>query len=212
MRLLKALSAPYEIEGQEIEIGTSIGIALAPNDSVNGSELLKYADLAMYKVKAEGRNGYRFFNPELDAEARTRHALGHDLREALSRGQFELHYQPLVNLGTEEVVGFEALLRWRHPERGLVLPDEFIVHAEETGLIGPIGEWVLREACSAACKWPDHIRISVNLSSVQFRIRSVATFRCTIGAVFYAAILCFPTSWGCLAQSTSSFEVISGQS
>ena len=160
----------------------------------------------MYKVKAEGRNGYRFFNPELDAEARTRHALGHDLREALSRGQFELHYQPLVNLGTEEVVGFEALLRWRHPERGLVLPDEFIVHAEETGLIGPIGEWVLREACSAACKWPDHIRISVNLSSVQFRIRSVATFRCTIGAVFYAAILCFPTSWGCLARSTSLFE------
>jgi diguanylate cyclase (GGDEF)-like protein len=169
LRLLKALGAPYEIEGQEIEIGTSIGIALAPDDSVNASELLKYADLAMYKVKAEGRNGYRFFNPEFDSEARTRRALEQDLREALSRSQFELHYQPLVNLRTEEVVGYEALLRWRHPERGLVLPDDFVGYAEETALIEPIGEWVLREACSAAIQWSDHIRISVNLSAVQFR-------------------------------------------
>jgi diguanylate cyclase (GGDEF)-like protein len=189
LRLLKAIGAPYEIEGQEIEIGASIGIALAPDDSSTAPDLLKYADLAMYKVKAEGRNGYRFFNPEFDAEARTRRALEQDLREALNRGQFELHYQPLINLQTEEVVGFEALLRWRHPERGLVLPDEFVGHAEETGMIEPIGEWALREACSTACQWPDHLRISVNLSSVQFRKRNLVD-----AVIFALAESCLPAN------------------
>ena len=189
LRLLKAIREPYEIEGHDIEVGASIGIALAPVDSSNASDLLKYADLAMYKVKAEGRNGYRFFNPELDAEARTRRGLEQDLREALSRGQFELHYQPLVNLQTTHVIGYEALLRWRHPQRGLVLPDEFIGHAEETGLIEPIGEWVLREACSAARLWPDHIRVSVNLSSVQFRKKHLVD-----AVIFALAESCLPAS------------------
>jgi predicted signal transduction protein with EAL and GGDEF domain len=168
-RLLEAISAPYKINDHNIVIGASIGIALAPQHAGQADHLLKFADLAMYYVKSQGRNGYCFFQAEFDAEARQRYALESDLREALSRNQFELYYQPVVSVATGSIVGVEALLRWRHPERGLLSPDKFMSQAEETGLIMPVGEWVLRTSCAVATTWPDHIKLAVNVSSAQFR-------------------------------------------
>jgi EAL domain-containing protein (putative c-di-GMP-specific phosphodiesterase class I) len=130
---------------------------------------LKNADLALYRAKTDGRGIYRFFEPEMDALMQKRRALELDLRRALVNSEFELYYQPLVNLESGDVSGLEALLRWNHPERGVVSPLEFISLAEETELIVPIGEWVLREACQEAVKWPDNIRIAVNVSPVQFK-------------------------------------------
>jgi EAL domain-containing protein (putative c-di-GMP-specific phosphodiesterase class I) len=130
---------------------------------------MKCADLALYKAKAEGRNGYRFFEDAMGTEARTRRALEIDLRNAISKGQFELHYQPIVDIKTKQITSVEALVRWRHPERGLIPPVDFIPIAEETGLINPLGEWVLRQACADAMTWPSDVKVSVNLSPVQFR-------------------------------------------
>jgi EAL domain-containing protein (putative c-di-GMP-specific phosphodiesterase class I) len=147
----------------------SIGIAVAPNDSMNADEILKNADIALYRAKTDGKCMYRFFEAEMDALLRARHALENDLRAALSRGEFELYYQPLVSMSEKRVIGCEALIRWKHPSRGFVPPSEFIPLAEETGLIVPIGDWVLRQACIEASSWPRDIKIAVNLSAIQFR-------------------------------------------
>jgi len=168
-RLVDALGAPYEVDGHRVVVGASIGVALAPGDADDGDELLKSADLALYRAKADGRGAYRFFEPEMDARIQARRLLELDLRHALAAQEFELHYQPLIDPRTRRPTGFEALLRWCHPERGLVPPAEFIPLAEEIGLIVPIGEWVLRRACAEATTWPEDLKIAVNLSATQFR-------------------------------------------
>ncbi|MBB4273158.1 putative bifunctional diguanylate cyclase/phosphodiesterase [Rhizobium mongolense] len=172
-RLVNAIGETFIIEGQPVQIGVSIGIAIAPDDGDTADGVLKNADTALYKAKTDGRGTYCFFEPAMDAGIQKRRKLEADLRQAIAGGQFEIYYQPQVNAGTEEVVGFEALLRWHHPERGLVSPDEFIPLAEETGLIVPLGEWVLRQACKDAANWPGHVRVAVNLSPVQFRSPSL---------------------------------------
>ena len=172
-RIIEVLSAPYDLDGHQVVIGTSIGIAIAPNDGTDADALLKHADLALYRTKSEGRGTYRFFEQQMNTRMQERRLLEVDLRKALANGEFELYYQPLVNLERGDISGFEALLRWNHPNRGRVLPAEFIGLAEETGLIVPIGEWVLRQACADAMSWPTHIGVAVNLSAVQFKSRNL---------------------------------------
>jgi diguanylate cyclase (GGDEF)-like protein len=172
-RIIESLSEPYTIDGHEAVIGTSVGIALAPSDGSTPDELLKSADLALYRAKSQGRGTFRFFEPEMDAHMQARRTLEMDLRRALSNGEFELYYQPLVNLEFDRVIGFEALLRWHHPVRGMIPPMDFIPVAEEVGLIIPIGEWVLRQACAEAATWPSGMKVAVNLSPVQFRDRKL---------------------------------------
>ncbi len=169
--LIKNLSAPYEIDGNEVVIGASIGIALSPGDGTTGEELLRNADLALYRAKQDGRGVHRFFEPEMDRQAQRRREMELDLRHAFVHGEFELHYQPLVDVATSRISGFESLLRWRHPEKGMIPPAEFIPVAEDIGLITSIGEWALREACNEAVKWPSEVKVAVNLSPVQFRSR-----------------------------------------
>ncbi|HEY8006747.1 MAG TPA: EAL domain-containing protein [Methylocella sp.] len=168
-RIVKLMCEPFEIEGQRIVIGASAGIALAPDDGESADLLLKNADMALYRAKEDGRRTFRFFERGMDARMRARRVLELDLRNALAASEFELYYQPLVNLETGVISGFEALLRWVHPERGLVVPAEFIPLAEEIGLIVPLGEWVLRQACAEALKWPGDLMVAVNLSPVQFK-------------------------------------------
>src|SRR6185295_83818 len=170
-RLVEMISEPIHIDGQEINSGVSIGIALAPNDGSAADHLMKCADLALYRAKAEGRGNFRFFEPDMDARIQARRALEVDLRRALVSGEFTLAYQPQINLAGNELIAMEALLRWNPAERGPVPPSEFIPIAEETGLIVPLGEWVLREACKDAAAWPASVRVAVNLSPVQFRNR-----------------------------------------
>jgi diguanylate cyclase (GGDEF)-like protein len=174
-RIVDVISEPYDLGGHHVVVGTSIGIALAPTDATDVDELLKNADLALYRAKAEGRARYRFFEREMDARVQDRRLVEVDLRKALSAGEFELYYQPLMNLERNEVSGLEALIRWHHPERGMVSPADFIPLAEEIGLIVPIGEWVLREACSQAANWPTEIKLAVNLSPAQFRTRTLVS-------------------------------------
>jgi diguanylate cyclase (GGDEF)-like protein/PAS domain S-box-containing protein len=168
-RLLEAVSLPYDIDGHRIEVGTSIGIALAPEHGTDVDQLIKNADLALYKAKSEGRNIYRFFEDKMAVEVNTRRELQIDLRTALANDELELHYQPIVDIKSGEIESVEALVRWRHPQRGMILPGNFVPLAEETGLINAIGEWVLCRACRDATDWPSHIKVSVNLSPVQFR-------------------------------------------
>lgn len=172
-RLIEAVGAPYEIEGHQIVIGLSIGIALAPADGSDPDMLMKSADLALYRAKADGGGTYRFFEAAMDARMRERRALELDLRKAVLKGEFEIEYQPIINVKTNAITSCEALVRWRHPQRGLVPPLDFIALAEETGLIVPIGEWVLNQACAAAIRWPEHIMVSVNLSPAQFKSRNI---------------------------------------
>ena len=169
-RLMEVLSAPYDIGGHQVIIGTSIGIAVAPDDGDDAAQLMKNADIALYRSKSDGRGRCHFFKPEMDAATKARRALELDIRRALNAGEFELHYQPIINSETRKVSCCEALLRWRHPERGLVLPGEFLALAEEIGLIVPLGEWILRQACLDAIKWPEYVRVAVNISPVQFKI------------------------------------------
>ena len=169
VRIVEIVAKPFDLDGRKVSVGTSIGISLAPQDGVDPDELLKRADLALYRTKAAGRNGFNFFNPEMTAEADARHRLENELRDALARDQFELHYQPVVDVMTREPRGAEALIRWRHPTRGLVAPDRFISLAEDTGLIVQLGAWILRQACVDAASWPPHIKLAINLSAVQFR-------------------------------------------
>jgi diguanylate cyclase (GGDEF)-like protein len=172
-RIIRALANPFEVDGHHIVIGVSIGIAFAPQDGLDADNLLKCADLALYRAKSDGRGVYRLFHAEMDAQMQVRRAIELDLQHALPAGQLELFYQPLIDLESRQIAGFEALLRWRHPTKGLVSPAEFIPIAEETGLIVPIGEWVLRQACAAAADWPDKLKVAVNLSAVQFRSRNL---------------------------------------
>lgn len=167
-RLIHEVSQPYDLNGHDVIIGTSIGIALAPENAREPADLLKYADLALYSAKSSGRGRYCFFETEMERTMRERHTLEHELRKAITREEFELFYQPFINLNPRRINGFEALLRWRSPTRGLIEPDDFVPLAEELGLIVPIGEWVLHQACRHATRWPDHIRVAVNLSAVQF--------------------------------------------
>jgi diguanylate cyclase (GGDEF)-like protein len=169
LRVIESVSAPYDIDGQQVIIGTSIGLAVGPNDGDSPEQLIRNADLALYRAKGDGRSTYRFFGPEMDAQMQTRRVMEHDLRKALSAGQFELHYQPLVDLGRDEISGVEALVRWRHPDKGIILPGAFIPVAEEIGFIIPLGEWVIRQACETVASWNVDIRVAVNLSPAQFR-------------------------------------------
>jgi diguanylate cyclase (GGDEF)-like protein/PAS domain S-box-containing protein len=168
-RIYDTIREPYECLGHLVTTDASIGIALAPHDGTDLDQLLKSADLAMYGAKADGRRTYRFFEAAMDARVKARRTLELDMRQAMVDGGFEIHYQPVVNLRSNEVVGCEALLRWRHPVRGMISPAEFIPIAEETGLICEIGDWVLATACAEVMNWPANIRLAVNVSPVQFR-------------------------------------------
>jgi diguanylate cyclase (GGDEF)-like protein len=161
------IKEPYKLHGHVLIVDTSIGIAIAPNDGTAVDELLKNADMALYGAKADGRGTYRFFEAEMDARVKARRSLELALRRALDAGEFELHYQPILDLKRNTVSCCEALLRWRHPELGMIPPSEFIPVAEEIGLIVPLGEWVLRQACNDAANWPDDVRVAVNLSPIQ---------------------------------------------
>jgi len=168
-RLIKAVSAPYQLDGHQVTVGTSIGIAIAPGDGIDPNQIMKNADLALYRSKADGGNKYRFFEAKMDARMQGRLALELDLRNAVANGEFTLNYQPIVNIKTGKVSACEALIRWHQTERGWVPPLEFIPTAEETGLIIPIGEWVLNHACTAATDWPNDVTVAVNVSPVQFK-------------------------------------------
>ena len=167
-RIVEVVSAPYQLEGQCVTIGVSIGIAVAPADGALCERLLKNADLALYRAKAEQRGVWRFFEAEMDARLQARRRLEVELREALAKDELRLLYQPVYDLERERICGFEALLRWQHPTRGLVSPAEFIPIAEEIGLIVSFGEWVLYQACAEASKWPEHVKLAVNVSPAQF--------------------------------------------
>ncbi|QLC23949.1 EAL domain-containing protein [Parasphingopyxis algicola] len=184
-RLIDSLSEPFEIVGHQVMVGASIGVAVAPDDGETPDDLMKNADLALYRAKADGRNCHRFFSPDMDERMQARRQLELDLRKALGAGEFALVYQPLVDTNSEEILGFEALLRWSHPTRGTVGPDEFIPLAEEIGIIGALGDWVLRQACHDATAWPDDISIAVNLSPLQFEtgnlVNSVVSAMATSG-------------------------------
>jgi diguanylate cyclase (GGDEF)-like protein/PAS domain S-box-containing protein len=180
-RILEIVAKPFDINGNQLAIGASIGIAMAPEHGNSPDALLKMADLALYRVKSNGRNGFCFFEHEMSEASNARHLLEADLRSAISRNELELHYQPIVDTRTRKLCGVEALVRWRHPQRGLVFPDQFIALAEETSLITQIGEWVLQTACADAATWPPFVRVAVNLSPVQFRKSNlVETVTCAL--------------------------------
>ena len=172
-RIRESIVKPYQIEGHTIVTDISIGISVAPFDAIEPDPLLRNADMALYGAKADGRGTYRFFEPEMNTRMKARRELEMDLRRALVGKEFELHYQPLVSLESSDVNAFEALLRWNHPKKGLISPAEFIPIAEETGLIVPLGEWVLKAACYEAVEWPDHIKVAVNLSPAQLNNRNL---------------------------------------
>jgi diguanylate cyclase (GGDEF)-like protein len=173
-RLYHAIREPYEYLGHQLTADASIGVALAPQHGTNLDQILKNADLAMYAAKSAGRRTYRFFEPEMDAQIKARRLLEMDLRQAISDRALEVYYQPYVSLQDNEITGCEALLRWRHPERGMISPAEFVPIAEETGLINQLGEWALATACAEATTWPENIKLAVNVSPVQFRSGTLA--------------------------------------
>lgn len=173
-RIFEAIRTPFDCMGHHLTTDASIGIALAPDHGTALDQILKNADMAMYAAKSAGRRTYRFFEPEMDAKVRERRRLESDLRHAIANGGLEVYYQPCVGLKDDRITGCEALVRWRHPERGMVSPAEFIPIAEDTGLINEIGEWVLATACRDAASWPDDIRLAVNVSPVQFKSGTLA--------------------------------------
>jgi len=166
-RICESLRAPFNLNGNVVVVQASVGIAMAPEDGREPNELLKNADIALYGIKSDGRGSYRFFEPEMDARMKARRELELALRSALIEDRFELLYQPLISLQDNRVTCCEALLRWNHPERGLVLPSQFIPVAEEIGVIVTIGEWVMRKACADAAQWPADVKVAVNLSPIQ---------------------------------------------
>src|SRR6185437_10113432 len=168
-RLVAALAEPIIREDQHISVGASIGIALYPQDGSTPGELLRNADMALYQAKRDGRGTHRFFEPTMNERLRTRQNLEQDLRRGIEAGEFKLYYQPLLQTESQRVIGYEALIRWDHPTRGLVPPMEFIPIAEESGMIVPLGRWVLETACQEASLWPDDLQVSVNVSPVQFQ-------------------------------------------
>jgi diguanylate cyclase (GGDEF)-like protein/PAS domain S-box-containing protein len=172
-RLIEVISAPYKIQGQQVTIGASVGIAIAPGDGEEAGKLLKNADLALSQVKLRGKGSFRFFEAEMNARAQERRRLEQDLRDAIEAKRLDVHYQPLVSLATGRIVAAEALVRWPHKERGFISPAEFIPIAEEAGLIWALGEFVLSRACRDAVVWPESVRVAVNLSPMQFRCGNV---------------------------------------
>ncbi|MGX9145391.1 putative bifunctional diguanylate cyclase/phosphodiesterase [Mesorhizobium sp. 128a] len=185
-RIVSVISQPFRNKGRDMHVGISLGIALYPGDGKDADTLLKNADMALYRGKSEGRNVYRFFEPGMDALARARLALETDLETALKRQEFVLDFQPITNIASGEIVGAEALMRWNSPTRGLVAPDDFIAAAEDSGLIVPLGEWALKQACSVAAGWPHGMRIAVNVSAVQ--IRSADFARSVISALAVSGV------------------------
>ena len=181
-RLVQTLGAPYDIDGTRVVIGASVGIAVAKGDGRDVSHLLKHADIALYKAKGEGRGMFRLFEDEMDAQLQARRAMESDLHEAISRGELVLFYQPLLDIAANRLAGFEALLRWRHPSLGTVLPAQFIPVAADIGMIGRIGEWVLTQACRDAAAWPEEVTVAVNLSPPQFRDGLVQAVRSALEA------------------------------
>jgi diguanylate cyclase (GGDEF)-like protein len=173
-RVHAVIREPFHCGGHQLSADACIGIAMAPADGSEIDQLIKNADLAMYEAKSSGRRAFRFFVPRMDAVARARRELALDLRSAISNGQFELHYQPIVDLHDDRISGCEALLRWTHPEKGVISPADFIPVAEDTGLITEIGEWVLATACKEAAAWPNHVKLAVNVSPVQFKSQTLA--------------------------------------
>jgi diguanylate cyclase (GGDEF)-like protein/PAS domain S-box-containing protein len=173
-RICAAIKAPYDLGGLQANVDVSIGIARAPREPIRSAELMKRADVALYRAKGDGRSVYRFFEPGMFARIAARRSLETDLRNGIARGEFQLFYQPVVNIEDNRIVGLEGLLRWHHPDRGTISPAEFIPVAEETGLIVPLGEWVIRQACADAANWPSEIKIAVNLSPAQFRNQNLA--------------------------------------
>ncbi|ESW92391.1 MULTISPECIES: EAL domain-containing protein [unclassified Mesorhizobium] len=185
-RIVAVVSQPFRDKGREMHVGISLGIALYPGDGKDADTLLKNADMALYSGKSEGRNVYRFFEPGMDALVRARLALETDLETALKRREFVLEFQPITNIASGKIVGAEALMRWNSPTRGLVAPDDFIAAAEDSGLIVPLGEWALKQACSVAAGWPPGMRIAVNVSAVQ--IRSADFARSVISALAVSGV------------------------
>jgi diguanylate cyclase (GGDEF)-like protein/PAS domain S-box-containing protein len=173
-RIQEAVKAPFDLDGLHVVTNVSIGISLAPANGTTPNELMKQADMALYRAKAAGRNVFRFFNPEMAATMKARRGIESDLRDAVAKGALQLHYQPVVRIEDNAVVGMEALIRWPHPKHGTLSPDEFIPIAEESGLIVPLGEWVLRQACTDAAKWPAEIKVAVNLSPAQINDRGLS--------------------------------------
>lgn len=171
--IIEALSRPFDLDGSSVDIGVSIGIAFAPTDGVTTDDVIKAADIALYDAKAKRLGSYSVFDLDMHEQLQSRQTTKLRLAGAVSRGELELHYQPLINIRSGAINGCEALLRWRHPERGLIAPSEFIPIAEETGLIVPIGEWILRQACCEAATWPRGISVAVNLSPVQFKSKGL---------------------------------------
>lgn len=168
-RIVEVMDRPFLLDGQLVHVGASVGLALAPKDGTDPEQLLRNADLALYQAKAEGKARFRVFELALAERVEARRTLEGEMRRALRTGEFELHYQPLVDARSGQITAAEALIRWRHPQRGLISPAEFIPLAEETGIIVPLGAWVLRTACLEAMRWPSAIKVAVNLSPVQFR-------------------------------------------
>ena len=172
--IFEAIRQPYECLGHQVTTDASIGIALAPQHGADLDQILKNADLAMYAAKSAGRRTHRFFEPDMDAQVQARRMLEMDLRQAIADGGFEVYYQPCISLRDDSITGCEALLRWRHPERGMISPVDFVPIAEETGLINQLGEWVLTTACAEAATWPEDIKLAVNVSPVQFKSGTLA--------------------------------------
>jgi diguanylate cyclase (GGDEF)-like protein len=169
LRIISAVTQPFDLHGNQASVGACIGIVLAPEHEIDPEGLLKRADLALYDAKASGRNDFRVFRPEMLEAANTQKLAENELRSAIAREEFELHYQPVVDAKTRLLCGVEALVRWQHPIEGLVAPDRFIPLAESTGLIAPLGEWILRRACTDATSWPANVKVAVNISAVQFK-------------------------------------------
>ncbi len=172
-RLIEVIGAPYDLGGHQVIVGVSVGVTVAPGEGTEPDVLMKNADLALYRAKADGGGIYRFFEVGMDARMQARRILELDLRKAIVNGEFELFFQPIVDVGTGAITSCEALIRWNHPERGMIAPMDFIPVAEETGLIVPLGEWVVRQACAEAARWPKHVTVAVNLSPAQFKSRNL---------------------------------------
>lgn len=172
-RIVHAISVPYDIQGKLLTLGASIGIAEATDDTADRGKLIINADLALYRVKSEGRNGYRFFAPEMDEAAQAHRQLDFDLRQALARNEFEMHYQPIYDIGGSDITSAEALIRWRHPQKGLISPGEFIPLAEDIGLMATLDAWVLHSACREAMTWPEDTRVAVNISPAKFKANNL---------------------------------------
>ena len=186
VRVREAIHEPFDLDGHQVTVDISIGISIAPNDATELNELLKTADIALYEAKNTGRGTYCFYETEMNARMQARSKLEQDLQSALTNGEFELFYQPIVSLEDDKIISFEALLRWHHPGEAWSRPPSLFRIAEETGLIVPLGEWVLRTACAEAATWPDNIQVAVNVSSVQLTNKNLVNV--VVGAIASAGM------------------------